>query len=218
VKKKPSKTKKQHKKAPKPESDSGRSGSSQAHRDWQLLSEIASALPLPNPDLEQDVMEHLNRCKRIGIRIARRVGVEDPEAVFFEAYGSILKSPKPGPKKWPFLPKRIKDRAISAYRRQMRRSSGVPTVPIDESRALAIESPMVRPELPWLAEAWRPALEPLNDLERQFIVLFHFLEWPIARIASVRTFGSTQSAAKTRLHRIRKKLQAIPYRPQPSAD
>ena len=49
-------------------------------------------------------------------------------------------------------------------------------------------------------------------------LLFYFLEWPIARIASVRAFGLTQSAAKTQLHRIRKKLQAIPYRPQPSAD
>lgn len=218
MKKKTSKTKKQHKKAPKPESDSGRSGSSQAQRDWQLLSEIASALPLPNPDSERDVMEHLSRCKRIGIRIARRLGVEDPDAVFFEAYGSILRSPDPGPKKWAYLPNRIKGRAISAYRGQMRRSSGVPTVPIDESRALAIESPMVGPELPWLAEAWRSVLEPLTDQERQFFVLFYFLEWPVARIASVRTFGSTESAVKTRLHRIRKKLQAIPYRPQPSAD
>lgn len=163
-------------------------------------------------------MEHLSRCKCVGIRIARRMGVEDPEAVFFEAYGSILKSPNPDPKKWAFLPKRIKDRARSALRRQAQRALRLPTVPLDKRRSQAIEQPRTAPELYWLAETWRPVLEPLTDQERQFIVLFYFLEWPIARIASVRTFGSTQSAAKTRLHRIRKKLQAIPYRPQPSAD
>jgi RNA polymerase sigma factor (sigma-70 family) len=163
-------------------------------------------------------MEHLSRCKRVGIRIARRMGVEDPEAVFHEAYQSILRRPDPEAKAWAYLPYRIKCRAKSAYRLQAKRANRLPTVSIDKSHATTIECPREDPELHWLAETWRILLEPLSDLDRQAFALFYFLELSFGQIASLGIFGSTVSAVKTRVHRIRVKVRAFSAHPQPSAD
>ncbi|MGE3311203.1 MAG: sigma-70 family RNA polymerase sigma factor [Limisphaerales bacterium] len=183
-----------------------------------MLSTIASTAPLPRPESESEIAEHYNRCQRIGVRIARRVGVADPEAVYHDAYRSILNDPKPDTKKWPFLPKRIKDRAKSAYRSQANRDRRLPTVPIGESHSQTPESPRMGSGLPWIEESWRILLEPLTNQDLQAVVLFHFLGWSVSRIASVGICGSTPSAVKTRLHRIRAKIRAFSIRPQPSAD
>lgn len=221
VKKKTRKPSKKHNKTHgKRRKTSGprRSRSSETHPDWHLLSTIASAAPLPRPESECEIAEHFKRCRRIGIRIARRVGVEDPEAVFHEAYQSILRDPDADVKAWAYLPYRIKCRAISAYRPQANRARRLPTVPINESLAEMPECPRIDSELPWLAETWRILLEPLTNQEVQAVVLFHFLGWSVSQIASVGICGSTNSAVKTRLSRVREKIRSFSYRPQPSAD
>ncbi|MGE3313265.1 MAG: sigma-70 family RNA polymerase sigma factor [Limisphaerales bacterium] len=173
---------------------------------------------MPTPDDEDSIREHFNRCRRIGIKIARRVGVEDPEAVFHDAYRSVLNASARGDKAWAYLPKRIKDRAKSAYRPQANRARRMRTVPLEESNSQTTEASRMGSELPWIEESWRILLEPLTNQDLQAVVLSHFLGWSVNRIASVGICGSTASAVKTRLHRIRAKIRAFSVRPQPSAD
>lgn len=186
--------------------------------DWTQLSATASADPLPTPGNENSIAEHYQRCRNLGIRIASCFGVEDPEAVFHDAYASVFKHPNSDAKTWAYLPKRIKDRAKSAYRSQATRSVRLRTVPIHESRAKEIECAPGELELPWLAEPWRVLLHRLTDHDLQAVVLFHFLGWTIDQIASAKICGSTNSAVKTRLSRVREKIRSYSFRPQPSSD
>jgi len=171
------------------------------------LAVVASTAPLPIADSEQSISEHLKRCRRLGIKCASLIGVKDPEAVFLEAYWSILKDPHSGAKEWGYLPHRIKSRACSAYRSERRRAQQLPTVPLMEDHLMAAPASEQCQELPWLAEAWRNRLQGLSHADFVLVVLHYFLELSFTQIASMPYLGLTSSALKTRLFRIRAELR-----------
>lgn len=185
---------------------------------WMELIHVASTLPLPIVGDEASVAEHYGRCRKPGIRIARRLGVEDPEAVFHEAYLSVLNRPDPEPKAWAYLPYRIKSRAQSAFRSKARRSDRLSNVPPSSPLFARATPEAAVQEWSWLSEECRHLVAPLDHVEVQGLVLFFFLEWSIEKIAAASVLGSTKAAVKNRLFRIRKKLRRFGPRPQPRSD
>jgi RNA polymerase sigma factor (sigma-70 family) len=182
------------------------------------LTAIASASPLPVLGDEASVAAHYERCRKLGIRIARRLGVENPEAVFHEAYLSVLNRPDPEPKAWAYLPNRIKSRAQSAFRSGARRSNRLSVVSPNSPLLDSATSGAAVKELSWLSDEFRELVAPLDDEEMQAVVLFYCLNWPISKIAKAAVIGATKAAVKTRLFRIREKLRRFGRPPKPRAD
>ena len=78
---------------------------------WTRLSDTASAPPIPNPKDEAAVTGHFGRCRALGIACAKQMDVEDPEAVFNEAYRSVILGPNPNARAWAYFPHRLRSRA-----------------------------------------------------------------------------------------------------------
>jgi DNA-directed RNA polymerase specialized sigma24 family protein len=178
-------------------------------RSWaRELGWIASNTPLPDLGDDASIALHFLACRDVGVKLARSKGAWDPEAIFVDAYRSVLLGKSASARAWAYLPLRVISRVWSSLRNRHALKTGSMAVHLSTLPGEALFLGDDPPPREWSTDECLAFLQVLDEPNRELIRQHYFMGWTLEELVAMGLRRRTPTALKAQLHRLRAKLRA----------